>query len=220
MKHNARTERTRVKRLPKRGIYDQASIHRILDEGLVAHVGFVVDGQPYVVPTAYARDGERLLLHGSAASRMLRTLASGADCCVTVTLTDALVLARSAFHHSMNYRSVVVLGRARAIEDPAAKLEAFRLFFEAVIPGRWDTVRLPNQKEMDQTLLVEIPIDEASAKARTEGALDEEDDYALPVWAGLIPLALTPAAPVPDDRLFDGVTTPDYATHYTRKRGR
>jgi nitroimidazol reductase NimA-like FMN-containing flavoprotein (pyridoxamine 5'-phosphate oxidase superfamily) len=219
MKNNAPSDRTRVKRLPKRGIYDKDSIHRILDEGLVAHVGFVVDGQPYVVPTAYARDGERLLLHGSAASRMLRALASGADCCVTVTLTDALVLARSAFHHSMNYRSVVVLGCARAIEDPDAKMDAFKRFFDAVIPGRWDDVRLPNDVEMKQTLIVELAISEASAKARTEGAKDDDEDYALPVWAGLIPLTLTPAAPISDDRLLDGVATPDYATKYTRKRG-
>lgn len=218
MNNNAPSDRTRVKRLPKRGIYDKASIHRILDEGLVAHVGFVVDGQPYVIPVAYARDGERLLLHGSAASRMLRTLADGADCCVTVTLTDALVLARSAFHHSMNYRSVVVLGKGRAIEDPEEKMDAFARFFDAVVPGRWNEVRHPNDVEMKQTLLVEVPITEASAKARTHGALDDDEDYALPIWAGLIPLELKPEAPVPDDRLVEGVVTPDYATHYTRKR--
>jgi nitroimidazol reductase NimA-like FMN-containing flavoprotein (pyridoxamine 5'-phosphate oxidase superfamily) len=216
--NKAPSERTRVKRLPKRGVYDRETIHRILDEGLVAHVGLVVDGHPVVTPMTYARDGERLLIHGSTASRTLRALASGAEACVAVTHVDGLVLARSAFHHSMNYRSVVVFGKARAITDPEEKLAAFRRFFERLIPGRWKDVRVPNQSEMNQTLLVEIPIDEASAKARTGGPVDEDDDYALQVWAGLIPFELTPTAPVPDENLPDDVEVPEYVRGYGRER--
>lgn len=214
---NAPSDRTRVRRLPKRGAYDKESIHAILDEGVVCHVGFVSDGHPFVMPMTYARDGERLLLHGSRASRALKAIAGGTDVCVTVTHNDGFVLARSAFHHSMNYRSVVVLGRGRAIEDPEAKLEAFRRYFDVLIPGRWDDVRPPNQVEMDQTLMVEIPLDEASAKARTGMPSDEEEDYALDTWAGLIPMSTAIHAPVPDDQLRDGIDTPDYATTYTRR---
>jgi len=216
--NQAPSERTRVKRLPKRGAYDRETIHRILDEGLVAHVGLVVDGNPVVTPMTYARDGERLLFHGSTASRTMRTLASGAEACVAVTQVDALVLARSAFHHSMNYRSVVVFGKARAITDPEEKLAAFRRFFDRLIPGRWKDVRSPNQVEMNQTLMVEIPIDEASAKARTGGPIDEDDDYALQVWAGLIPFSFTPDEPVPDETLPDDVEMPEYVRSYTRRK--
>ncbi len=206
----APSERTRVKRLPGRGAYDKDTIHVILDEGLVCHVGFVLDGQPFVMPMAYARDGERILVHGSRASRAMKVVAAGADLCVTVTHNDGLVLARSAFHHSMNYRSVVLLGRGRSIDDPEEKLDAFRRYFDRLIPGRWDDVRPPNQVEMNQTLMVEIPIDEASAKARTGLPSEEEEDYALDVWAGIIPMELTAGPPTPDDRLRDGTEIPNY----------
>jgi hypothetical protein len=214
----APSNRTRVKRLPKRGAYDEDTIHAILDEGLVCHVGFVADGHPFVIPMTYARDGGRILIHGSRASRTMRAIAAGADVCVTVTHNDGLVLARSAFHHSMNYRAVVLLGRGRSIEDPEEKLDAFRRYFDRLVPGRWGDVRPPDSSEMDQTLMVEIPIDEASAKARTGMPVDDEEDYALDAWAGVIPMETVAAPPVPDDRLRDGIATPDYVTGYTRKR--
>jgi nitroimidazol reductase NimA-like FMN-containing flavoprotein (pyridoxamine 5'-phosphate oxidase superfamily) len=214
----APSDRTRVKRLPKRGAYDKETIHAILDEGLVCHVGFAVDGQPFVMPMTYARDGDRILIHGSRASRAMKAVAAGADACVTVTLNDGLVLARSAFHHSMNYRSVVMLGKGRAIDDPEAKLEAFRRYFDRLIPGRWNDVRPPSRSEMDQTYMVEIPIDEASAKARTCPPTEEEADYALDAWAGVIPMETTVGAPIPDDQLRDDIATPDYVSNYTRKK--
>lgn len=212
------SDRSRVKRLPKRAAYDRVTIDAILDEGLVCHVGFQVDGQPYVIPMAYARDGDRILIHGSKASRALRAIADGIDLCVTVTLSDGLVLARSAFHHSMNYRSVVVLGRGRAIEDTQEKLDAFRRYFDRLIPGRWDEVRAPNDVELKQTLIVAVPLDEASAKARTGGPLDDDEDYALDTWAGVIPLAQEALPPVPDEKLRDGIDTPDYAKNYRKKK--
>ena len=215
---NAPSDRTRVKRLPKRGAYDKDTIHAILDEGLVCHVGIAVDGQPFVMPMAYARDGDRILIHGSRASRVMKAIADGVDLCVTVTHNDGLVLARSAFHHSMNYRSVVILGRGRSIDDAKEKLDAFRRYFDGLIPGRWDDVRPPNRVEMDQTLMVEVPIDEVSAKARTGPPAEEEEDYALDAWAGLIPMESVANPPVADDHLRDGVDTPDYATYYTRKK--
>lgn len=218
MSPDAPSPRTRVKRLPQRGHYDAETIHAILDEGLVCHVGFVADGQPYVIPTAYARDSDRLLLHGSSASRLLNVIAGGADLCVTVTHIDGLVLARSAFHHSMNYRSVVILGKGRAIEDPAAKMAAVRCFIERLIPGRWKDAREPNESEMKATLVVEVPIDESSAKVRSGPPVDDDADYALPHWAGVIPLSLSPGAPVPDERLRAGVDLPDYLARYTRGR--
>lgn len=214
---SAPSKRTRVKRIPDRGKYDRDTIDAILDEGLVCHVGFAVDGQPYVIPTGYARDGDRLIIHGSAASRMLRALSGGIDVCVTVTLLDDLVLARSAFHHSMNYRSVVVLGKATLVDDPDEKLEAMRLLTEHLIPGRWDDCRHPNEIEMKATSILEIPIDEASAKVRTGPPGEEEEDYALRHWAGLIPLSPVPGTPVPDEKLADGIEPPDYVRNYRRK---
>lgn len=217
MNNNKPTERTRVKRLPRRGAYDKETIHAILDEGVVCHVGIAINGQPFVIPMAYARDGDRVLIHGSRASRVVKAIADGADVCVTVTHTDGLVLARSAFHHSMNYRSVVILGKGRAIEEPAEKRDAFRRYFDHLIPGRWSEVRKPNDVENKQTLIVEIPIDEASAKARTGGPVDDDEDYALDVWAGVLPLQQVAGAPVPDEKLRDGIDVPDHVQDYRKK---
>jgi len=216
MATNAPSNRTRVKRLPARGIYDRSEIDAILDEGFVCHVGFVVDGQPFVIPTGYARDGDRVLIHGSAASRMLRTLENGVDVCVTVTLTDALVLARSAFHHSVNYRSVVILGKAAPINDREDKIDALRILTNHFIPSRWDDCRPPNEVELKATTAMEIPLTEASAKVRTGPPGDEDEDYALPYWAGLLPIPPTPQTPIPDPRLAPGIDVPDYVTGYRR----
>src|SRR5271170_5749772 len=191
------TERTEVKRLAKRGVYDKVQVHAILDEGFLCHVGFVLDGQPFVIPTGYARSGEQLYIHGSAASRMLRTLAQGIDVCVTVTLLDGLVLARSAFHHSMNYRSVVVLGKARIVTDPGEKWAALRCFTNHVVSGRWDQVRQPVEQEMKATTVLVLPLQEVSAKIRTGPPIDDEEDYSLPVWAGVVPVKPQFGEPVP-----------------------
>jgi len=216
MATNAPSNRTRVKRLPARGIYDRSEIDAILDEGFVCHVGFVVDDQPFVIPTGYARDGDRVLIHGSAASRMLRTLENGVDVCVTVTLTDALVLARSAFHHSINYRSVVILGKATPINDREDKIDALRILTNHFIPGRWDDCRPPNEVELKATTAMEIPLTEASAKVRTGPPGDEDEDYALPYWAGLLPIPPTTQTPIPDPRLTPGIDIPDYVKGYRR----
>jgi len=199
------TERTQVKRLAKRGVYDHARVHAILDEGFICHVGFAVDGQPYVIPTGYARAGDRLYLHGSAASRMLRALGQGAQLCVTVTLVDGLVLARSAFHHSMNYRSVVVLGQARVVTDPEEKTAALSRFTNHVVPGRWEEVRQPTEQELKSTTVLALELDEVSAKVRTGGPIDDEEDYALPIWAGVVPLRVEADDPLPDARLPEGI---------------
>ena len=208
------TVRTRVRRLPKRGAYDLETIHAILDEALICHAGFVVDGMPVVIPTIHWRDGDVLYLHGSAASRMLRSLRDGVQACVTVTLLDGLVLARSAFHHSMNYRSVVIFGQARLVEDREEMHRALDALVEHVVPGRAKEVRAPNEKELKQTMVLAIPIEEASAKIRTGGPVDDEEDYALPVWAGVLPLQLTPREAIADV----GVTAdvPEYVTRYSR----
>ena len=207
------SDRTRVRRLGERGRYDIETIHAILDEALICHVGFVVDGRPVVIPTIHWREGETLYFHGSAASRMLRSLRDGVDACVTVTLLDGLVLARSAFHHSMNYRSVVVFGKAREVREDE-KVRVLDSLVEHVMRGRSKEVRAPNLKELRQTLVLALPIDEASAKIRTGGPVDDEDDYALPVWAGVLPLTLTPGEPVADT----GVSTdaPEYVKQYKR----
>jgi nitroimidazol reductase NimA-like FMN-containing flavoprotein (pyridoxamine 5'-phosphate oxidase superfamily) len=210
------TPRTTLKRLPQRGNYDRELINQILDEGFICHVGFAVEGQPFVIPTGYARLGDSLLIHGSQASRMLRTLGQGIDVCVTVTLIDGLVLARSAFHHSMNYRSVVVFGRAALVDDEAEKRSALRALSDHMIQGRWDDVREPNQREVQLTTVLSLPLNEASAKVRTGPPLDDEDDYDLPVWAGVIPLGLAVSEPVSDPRLSVYVETPAYAVDYAR----
>ncbi len=212
------TPRSSVRRLPDRARYDRATVDAILDEGLVCHVGFVDEGQPYVIPSSYARQGDRLVLHGSAASRMLKVLSAGASACVTVTLLDGLVLARSGFHHSMNYRSVVVLGRAVEIDDPAEKRRALEAIVENVAPGRATSVRPPNDKELRATRVVAIPLDEASAKVRTGPPKDDEEDYALPVWAGELPLRLEPLAPVADPHPGPAIPTPPHVTGWRRPR--
>jgi nitroimidazol reductase NimA-like FMN-containing flavoprotein (pyridoxamine 5'-phosphate oxidase superfamily) len=210
------TERTQVKRLPKRGKYDRETVYGILDAGFVCHVGFSADGQPYVIPTNYGRAGDTLYLHGSAASRMLRTLSGGVPVCVTVTHVDGLVLARSAFHHSVNYRSVMILGTARLVEDPAEKMEALRIFTEHVLKGRWDDVRQPTEQELKGTMVLALPLEEVSAKVRTGGPVDDEADYALPVWAGVLPLETVAQPPQPDPRLKSDTPLPIYLKNYSR----
>jgi len=208
--------RITVKRLPKRAAYDRDTINAILDEGLICHVGFVVDGQPFVIPTIHVRIGECVYLHGSPASRMLEALRAGAAVCITVTLLDGLVLARSAFHHSMNYRSVVLFGAAAAVEEPERKREVLQALAEHIIPGRWDEVRQPSPDELRRTLVLCIPIDEASAKIRTGPPLDDDEDYELPVWAGVLPLRLTASTPLADPRLRPGTEVPRYVRDYQR----
>jgi uncharacterized protein len=212
------TARTRVVRESHRGVYDRETAYQILDEGFICHVGFVVDGQPFVIPTAYGRIGDNLYIHGSAASRMLRNLDKGVAVCFTVTLLEGLVLARSIFNHSMNYRSVVVLGTAVAVQDPQEKLEALRQLSEHILPGRWVESRQPNAKELKQTLVMRLPIVEFSAKVRQGPAIDDEEDYAFPTWAGVIPLAMVAGPPIDDARLQPGREAPEYARNYSRKR--
>ena len=198
---HAPTARTRVVRESHRGVYERAAAYQILDEGFICHVGFVLDGQPFVIPTAYGRTGDNLYIHGSAASRMLRNLDKGVPVCITVTLLEGLVLARSIFNHSMNYRSVVVLGTAVAVQDAKEKLEALKLLSEHILPGRWAESRQPNERELKQTLVMRLPIEEFSAKVRQGPAIDDEEDYAFPTWAGVIPLEMVAGAPINDPRL-------------------
>jgi nitroimidazol reductase NimA-like FMN-containing flavoprotein (pyridoxamine 5'-phosphate oxidase superfamily) len=220
MKNFLPTERTTLKRLPKRAEYDRQAVYEILDEGFICHVGFVVNGQPFVIPTGYARVGDNLYIHGSQASRMLRALSEGIDVCVTVTLLDGLVLARSAFHLSMNYRSVLIFGRASAIEDEERKVEAVRALTEHIIPGRWAEIRGPNDSEVKATLVLSLPLAEASAKVRTGPPIDDEEDYEIPVWAGVIPLNVVAGEPVADPRMPADIPLPDYAHHYSRRAKR
>jgi nitroimidazol reductase NimA-like FMN-containing flavoprotein (pyridoxamine 5'-phosphate oxidase superfamily) len=210
------TERTAVKRLPKRGVYDRETINSILDEAFICHVGFIVDGQPYVIPTGFARICNELYIHGSSASRMLRNIAKGIDVCVTVTLIDGLVLARSAFHHSMNYRSVVILGKAELVEDANEKNEALEAFTEHVIPGRWAEIRWPTELELKATTVLRLPIEEASAKVRTGGPIDDEEDYDTDVWAGVLPISLVASTPIRDAKLKSNIEIPEYVSRYRR----
>jgi uncharacterized protein len=210
------TERTRVVRESQRGVYDRDTIYGILDEGFICHVGFSVDSQPYVIPTLYGRVGDAIYFHGSAASRMLRNLNEETPVCVTVTLTDGFVLARSVFNHSMNYRSVVALGKATLVGAANEKLEALHAFTEKILPGRWNDARQPNEKELKATSILRLPLTEASAKIRTGPPEDDAPDYALPVWAGVIPLQLVPGAPIRDERCEASIPTPAYAAHYRR----
>ena len=210
------TQRTRVVREPQRAVYDRSAAYKILDEGFICHVGFVVDGQPFVIPTGYGRSGDNLYIHGSAASRMLRNLDEGVAVCVTVTLLDGLVLARSIFNHSMNYRSVVVLGTAVAVRDPEEKLDALRALSEHILPGRWAESRLPNEKELKATLVMRLPIEEFSAKVRQGPPIDDEEDYSFPTWAGVIPLEMVPGRPINDPKLDAGRKVPEYASNYKR----
>jgi nitroimidazol reductase NimA-like FMN-containing flavoprotein (pyridoxamine 5'-phosphate oxidase superfamily) len=211
------TTRTRVVREPDRAVYEREDIYRILDEGFLCHVGFSVDGQPFVIPTSYGRKDANLYIHGSAASRMLRQMKDGVSVCVTVTLLDGLVLARSIFNHSMNYRSVVVLGKAMLVDDPEEKLEALRILSEHIIPGRWDDVRQPNDRELKATSVLRLPIEEFSAKVRQGPAIDDEEDYSFPTWAGVVPIDTTVGEPIPDSRLVPPRDVPPYVKNYSRK---
>ena len=209
------TPRTRVVRESDRGVYDRDTVNRILDEGFLCHVGFIVDGQPYVIPTSYGRNGDVLYIHGSAASRILRNLDQGIPVCVTVTLLDGLVLARSVFNHSMNYRSVVILGTATLISNPEEKLAALLALSEHILPGRWNDSRQPNEKELKATSVLQIPIEEFSAKVRVGPPIDDEPDYTFPTWAGVIPLDMTVGTPIRDERCQREL--PKYLRDYSRK---
>lgn len=210
------TDRTTLKRLPKRGDFDRDAIFAILDEAFICHVGFIVDGKPVVIPTSYVRVADDVYIHGSAASRMLRSLEEGIDVCVTVTLIDGLVLARSAFHHSINYRSVVIFGKATMVDESDEKLRALHAFTEHVVPGRWADVRPPYESELRATLVLRLRLAEVSAKVRTGPPIDDDEDYTLPVWAGVVPLRLIADAPVTDDRVADGIEAPAYVRQYSR----
>jgi hypothetical protein len=211
------TPRTRLVREADRAVYDRAAAYRILDEGFLCHAGFVVDGQPFVIPTSYGRKDDSLYIHGSAASRMLRQMKESVPVCITVTLLDGLVLARSMFNHSMNYRSVVILGKATLVDDPAEKIEALRLLSEHIVPGRWADSRQPNERELKATSVLRVPIEEFSAKVRQGPVVDDEEDYSFPTWAGVVPLEMVAGAPIDDARLQPGQTVPKYALHYSRR---
>jgi uncharacterized protein len=211
------TPRTRLIREHERGVYDRAEANKILDAGFICHVGFVQDGQPFVIPTAYGRNRDTLYIHGSAASRMLKEVKQGLPVCVTVTLLDGLVLARSIFNHSMNYRSVVILGQASLIEDPAEKLAALRLLSEHIIPGRWQDSRFPNEGELKATTILRLPIEEFSAKVRQGPVVDDAEDMSYPTWAGILPLPVVPGTPIPDEELDAGIPLPNYLKNYVRK---
>ncbi len=215
---SAPTPRTRVVREPQHAVYDRDVINRILDEGFICHVGFAADGQPFVIPTSYGRHDDVLYIHGSAASRMLRNVSGGIPMCVTVTLLDGLVLARSIFNHSMTYRSVVVLGTGTAIEDREEKLAALRLLSEHIIPGRWNEARQPNEKELKATTILRVPITEFSAKVREGPVIDDEEDYTFPVWAGVLPINLATGDPINDSRLAEKIRVPNYIKNYSRSK--
>jgi nitroimidazol reductase NimA-like FMN-containing flavoprotein (pyridoxamine 5'-phosphate oxidase superfamily) len=213
------TQRTRVIREPDRAVYSREDVYRILDEGFICHVGFAVDGQPFVIPTSYGRKDDSLYIHGSAASRMLRQLKQTVPVCVTVTLLDGLVLARSVFNHSMNYRSVVVLGEATLVDDPEEKLAALRVLSEHILRGRWDDARRPNERELKATSVLRVPIEEFSAKVRIGPPIDDEEDYAFPTWAGVVPLEMSVGKAIDDPRLENGREVPEYVVGYARPRG-
>ncbi|HUO15680.1 MAG TPA: pyridoxamine 5'-phosphate oxidase family protein [Verrucomicrobiae bacterium] len=210
------TTRTRVIREPHRGIYDRETVYRILDAGFLCHIGFAVEGQPFVIPTSYGRKDANLYVHGSAASRMLRQMKQGEPVCVTVTLLDGLVLARSVFNHSMNYRSVMVLGKATLVEDADEKLAALRVLSEHILPGRWDDSRQPNDRELKQTSVLRVPIEEFSAKVRTGPPIDDEEDYLFPTWAGVLPLEMKTGVPIDDPNIAPKGEIPEYVRNYSR----
>lgn len=212
------TPRTRLVREADRAVYDREAAYRILDEGFLCHVGFIADGQPFVIPTSYGRKDASLYVHGSAASRMLRQMKDGLPVCITVTLLDGLVLARSIFNHSMNYRSVVVLGKATLVDDPKEKIEALQLLSEHILPGRWADARQPNERELKATSVLRLPIEEFSAKVRVGPPIDDEEDYSFPTWAGVIPLEMKAGTPIDDPRLPPNRTVPEYAQSYSRRR--
>lgn len=212
-----KTPRNKVKRGANRATYDVETVHAILDAGFICHIGFVANGQPFVIPTAYGRVDDRLFIHGSPASRMLKTLEQGIEVCVTVTLLDGLVLARSAFHHSVNYRSVVLFGTAHKVDDFAEKAQALKAFTDQVIPNRWSSLRSMTDKEVKGTTVLAMPITEASAKVRTGPPVDDEADYTLPIWAGVLPLRMVADAPVSDPKLLDGIPIPDHVRYSDRR---
>ena len=212
--HYQRTERTQLRRLPERGAYDRTTVHAILDEGFICHVGFVVDGQPHVIPTGYVRVGETIYLHGSSGSRL--GLRPGMPVCVTVTLLDGIVLARSAFHHSFQYSSVVALGRTRLVTDPEEKDMALSALVEHFVPGRSTDVRPGDRRELAATAVLALPLEEVSAKVRTGDPKDEDEDYDLPYWGGILPLSLEPGRPMPDARLKPGIPVPPYVSAWSR----
>ena len=212
----AKTDQNRIRRMPERGHYDRESIYPIIDEALICHVGIVVDGQPVVIPTIHARIGDELVLHGAPASRLLKYVQAGHPLCVTITLLDGLVVARSAFNSSMNYRSVVIYGHGRLIDDDAEKLAALAAVTEHLLPGRWQEVRPTTQKELDATTVVAIAMESASAKVRTGPPHDDEADQELPIWAGVLPLRLQALQPIADPELADTISIPEYLTHYAR----
>lgn len=213
------TTRTTLKRRPQRGAFDRPTVHAILDATFLCHVGFVVEGQPFVIPTSYGRDGDTLFIHGAAASRMLRELSTGIPVAVTVTLLDGLVLARSAFHHSLNYRSVVMLGTASLVEEPAEKMHALEVITEQIVPGRWAEVRRPDEQELKATTVLRLPIEEVSAKIRTGPPIDDDEDMKLPIWAGVLPLTVAPGSPIPDPQLAEGLPLPASVTAYQKIEG-
>ncbi|HLM81890.1 MAG TPA: pyridoxamine 5'-phosphate oxidase family protein [Terriglobales bacterium] len=210
------TARTRVVREPQRAVYDRDVVNQILDEAFLCHVGFVAEGQPFVIPMSYGRDGDLLYIHGSPASRMLRHLEPGVPVCITVTLVDGLVLARSVFNHSMNYRSVIILGTATLVDDPAEKLAALRALSEHILPHRWDDSRQPNEKELKATSVLRLPINEFSAKVRVGPPVDDAQDYAFSTWAGVIPLEMNSSTPIRDERCKQEL--PAYLKNYSRKK--
>jgi nitroimidazol reductase NimA-like FMN-containing flavoprotein (pyridoxamine 5'-phosphate oxidase superfamily) len=216
----APSPRSRIRRAPARADYERATIDAILDEALVAHLGFAIDGQPYVIPMLHARIDDDVYVHGAASSRMVTMLGAGIPACLTVTLIDGLVLARSAFHHSMNYRSAVVLGHARYVEGPQERAAALEAFTDRLIPGRWDEVRPPTRQELNGTRVLAMSLAEASAKVRTGDPVDDDDDYGLDVWAGTVPLTVEPGVPVPDARLRDGIAPSAAVTGWTARAGR
>jgi nitroimidazol reductase NimA-like FMN-containing flavoprotein (pyridoxamine 5'-phosphate oxidase superfamily) len=211
------TPRTRLIREHERGVYDREAVYKILDAGFICHVGFVQNSQPFVIPTGYGRNGDTLYIHGSAASRMLKEINQGIPVCVTVTLLDGLVLARSIFNHSMNYRSVIILGQARIVDDPAEKLEALRRLSEHIIPGRWEDSRSPNERELKATTVLRLPIEEFSAKVRQGPVVDDAEDMAYPTWAGILPLPVVPGTPIPDEKMAAEIPVPNYVKTYRRK---
>jgi uncharacterized protein len=215
-----KTAKNRIKRFPQRGYYDQKTIYRILDEALMCHVGFVENGQPYVIPINFARVEDHVVMHGAIASRLLKHVESGQPICVEVTIVDGLVLARSVFHHSVNYRSVVLFGKGQLVEEEQEKLGALKAITEHLIPGRWQDARRPNQKELNATRVVSIKIDEAAAKVRMGPPIDEQEDYTLPVWAGVLPLRELPLTPIRDELQSKDVSLPEYIAHYSRTHAR
>jgi nitroimidazol reductase NimA-like FMN-containing flavoprotein (pyridoxamine 5'-phosphate oxidase superfamily) len=212
-----KSNKSRLNRKPGRGNYDEETVNAIIDEALVCHVGFIQEGMPFVIPSNFARMGDKIILHGAKASRLMKQAASGEMICIEMTLLDGLVLARSAFDHSVNYRSVVIFGRGELLTENADKMEALKAVSEHLVKGRWDEIRQPTEQELDATAVVIIPIEEASAKSRTGGVIDEPEDYVLPIWAGILPLKLQALEPISDDRLVEGVTVPNHVTALLKK---